>query len=837
MSKANKPQSPSGSAHTAVRLNEMAKGHRGRRSEPTPLTLPGMAAPAPTASQREKVSRTPHLNGHGSSGTLGRRAAGSVALPAMKSSSKKSSTSNVASRSASGKSARSASGKTKAKRTAPAKAAKTRPEATTGRSAKIAKKVSSSPRTDTRVRRKAATKQLKKSAGAAAKLGLDNERLLDAYRTMLRARKVDEKAIVLYKQNKCHFQIGCAGHEAVQVAAALNLEPGSDYSYPYYRDMAFSLAWGITVRELFLNALNKAEDPCSGGRQMPMHYGHPDLAMPSQSSPTGTQFLQAVGAAKALTFRGTDRVVYVSAGEGTCAQGAYHEALNWAAREKLPVIFLIEDNLYAISVHISEQLAGQSVAKISSGYEGCDVVEIDGLDFFESYEALARAVARARRGDGPTVISAQVVRLQSHSISDNQAKYRSSEDIDADKVRDPIVRFGRELVKRGIVTAAELDAIAKETQSEIDREAEWAEAQRDPAPETAERHVYADPDPSILFEESKPSAGAEELFLVDALNAALDEELARNPEMVVYGQDVAHGKGGVFTVTAGLTAKYGVRRVFNSPLAEASIVGTAVGMATLGMKPVAEIQFGDYVWTAMMDIRNELALMSYRSDGGWRCPAVLRIPVGGYIHGAVYHSQNIEATFAHFPGLYVVLPSNAWDAKGLLKAAIRGNDPVLFLEHKGLYRQVYAKGPKGGPNDLIPLGKARIAREGKDATIVTWGALVNRSLVAAETLRKTDGVEIEVIDLRTILPYDRDAVLASVRKTGRLLIAHEDVTFMGFGAEVAAEVADSAFEYLDAPIRRVGGRFTPIPHSPILERTVLPQTEWVEAELRGLLAY
>lgn len=664
---------------------------------------------------------------------------------------------------------------------------------------------------------------------------VDKHTLLHAYRCMVRARRVDEKAIVLYKQNKCHFQIGCAGHEAVQVAAAQVFRAGVDWFYPYYRDMAFVATVGMTNRELLLATLNKADDPTSGGRTMPMHYGHHALRIVNQSSPTGTQFLQAVGAAKGALYRVTDEVVYVSSGEGTTAQGGYFEAINWAARERLPVIFLVQDNDYAISVHKTEQFAGASVAKIAEGFEGLDVVEVNGLDYFESREVFQRAVTRAREGHGPTLVVADVVRLQSHSISDNQAKYRSAKDIAKDRERDPIRTFAQQLVERNVATEKELEAIAQEIQKEIDADAEWAEAQADPTPESCERFVYVDPDPSTLFEEATPNGS--DLFLVESLNLALDEEMRRDPNMVIYGQDVAYGKGGVFTVTTGLTAKYGAERVFNSPLAESSIVGTAVGLATVGLKPVVEIQFGDYCWTAMMDLRNELALMYYRSNGTFRCPAVIRIPIGGYIHGGLYHSQNIEATFSHFPGLFVVLPSNAWDAKGLLKAAIRGNDPVLFLEHKGLYRQVYAKGPRGGEDDLIPLGRARVVRQGTAATIVTWGAIVQKSLLAAEAAAKQDGTQVEVIDLRTIYPLDMETVLRSVKKTGRLLIAYEDVLFMGFGAEIAAQVADSAFEFLDAPIRRVAGRFAPIPHSPILEKAVLPQTEDVERALSSLLAY
>lgn len=703
-------------------------------------------------------------------------------------------------------------------------------------------KSKSSPKSSTKSAPKPSTKSLTKAPKAPAKSPRERERdqLITAYAHMVRARKTDEKAIVLYKQNKCHFQIGCAGHEAIQVAIAQELRPGVDWSYPYYRDMAFVGAMGMTSRELLLNALNKADDPNSGGRMMPMHYGHQALRIVNQSSPTGTQFLQAVGAAKGVTYLKNDEVVFVSSGEGTTAQGSYFEAVNWAAREQLPVVFLVEDNGFAISVHKSEQFAGASVADIARGFAGLEVVEVNGLDYFASRKVAHAAVHRARRGKGPTLIVADVVRLQSHSISDNQAKYRPAKDLASDRAKDPITLFEKQLLKRKIATKKQLDQIAAGITAEIDSDAEWADQQRDPAPETCLDLVYAENHTEFAGEGSlaaEPEPHGEELFLVEALNRALDEEMTRNPLMVMYGQDVAYGKGGVFSVTAGMTAKYTAKRVFNSPLAEASIVGTAIGLATIGLEPVVEIQFGDYCWTAMMDLRNELALMYYRSNGTFRCPAVIRIPIGGYIHGGVYHSQNLEATFAHFPGLRVILPSNAWDAKGLLKSAIRGKDPVLFLEHKGLYRQVFAKAPCGGPEDLVPIGKAKIVRQGHAATVVTWGALVQRAVTVAEDIAKRTGQQVEVIDLRTILPLDLETVLASVKKTSRLLIAHEDVQFMGFGAEIAAQIADRAFEYLDAPVKRVGGKFAPVAHSPILEQAVLPQPSWVDSALMELLNY
>lgn len=681
-------------------------------------------------------------------------------------------------------------------------------------------------KTKTRLTRRTPPPQPKHLAG---------KEFLDAYRTMLRARRVDEKAIVLYKQNKCHFQIGCAGHEAIQVAAARALRTSTDYSYPYYRDMAFCAGLGMTNEEFFLNIMNKAADPNSGGRQMPMHYGHKDLNIISQSSPTGTQFLQAVGTALAIRYRKQKGVVYCSAGEGTTAQGAYHEALNWAAREKLPVIFVIQDNKYAISVHISEQLAGQSVSKISRGYEGLEVVEVDGLNYEESVRVMDTAVKRARNGEGPSVIDAQVVRLQSHSISDNQAKYRTHAEMEHDKDRDPLLLMRELILERGFAKEKALIELEEAIEADVDKAAEWADAQPDPAPETALDHIVADLDPGAGIEEKEPTGP--ETFMVESINHGLDEELARNPEMVIFGEDVAGGKGGVFTVTAGLTAKYGEDRVFNSPLAEDSICGTAFGMAVVGMKPVVEIQFGDYVWTGMMQLRDEFPTVRYRSNGAFSCPAVVRIAVGGYITGGLYHSQNIESFFGHIPGLIVIYPSNATDAKGLIKSAIRARDPVLFLEHKGLYRQVYAKGKEGGKDDLIPIGRARIARHGDAATIVTWGALVQKSLLAAQSIAEKHGREVEVIDLRTMKPLDTQTILQSVRRTGRLLVAYEDNLFLGFGAEIAAIAAEHAFDFLDAPVMRVAGENSHIPHSPVLEQVVLPHTKDIEEALEKLLRY
>lgn len=670
-----------------------------------------------------------------------------------------------------------------------------------------------------------------KSAGSS----LSHEQLIDACRLMIRSRRIDEKIITLYKQNKCHFQIGCAGHEAIQVAVGAVFEAGKDWFYPYYRDMGVMVSLGMSAEEFMLNAMNKQDDPNSHGRQMPNHYGDKEKRVVNQSSPTGTQFTQAVGCALGAKLKGYDEVVYVSAGEGTCAQGDFHESINWAARDRLPVIFVIQNNGYAISVPVKEQLAGESVQQIASGYKNLHSVQIDGTDYEESYTTLKAAYERAKAGEGPTLIEAMVPRLQSHSISDNHLKYRKAEDIEAEKERCPIIQLRAQLLRSKLMSEKDFEALDLELKEEINKAAEWAEEQPDPSRADALKYTFSDPPAKNIPAEPIPSG--EEVYMVDALNHALNEEMDFNPDMCIFGEDVAHGKGGVFTVTSGLTDRYGTDRVFNSQLAESSIIGVAIGLSTRGLKPVAEIQFGDYVWTGMMQIRNELAMMHYRSGGDFSCPAVIRIPVGGYIHGGAYHSQNIEATFSHFPGLYVVYPSNATDAKGLLKSSIRCHNPVLFLEHKGLYRQVYAKGAEGDAQHFTPLGKARIVKEGSDLTIVTYGAIVQKSLLAAAELDK-EGVSAEVIDLRTIVPLDTETIFNSVRKTNRVLIAHEDVEFMGFGAEVAAQITEACFDALDAPVKRLGMKYAAaVPHSPALEQVVLPQTADVIEAARDLLKY
>jgi len=664
------------------------------------------------------------------------------------------------------------------------------------------------------------------------------EQLLYFYRLMVTARKMDEKLLTMLKQGKASFHIGVSGHEAAQIAVAAHLKTGHDWSYPYYRNLAYCLTMGFTIEEAMLHFLAKEEDPCTSGRQMYGHWGHQQLRIVSQSSPTGTQYLQATGTAMGCKRQkletGKNEIVYVSSGEGTTSQGDFHEALNWSSREKLPIIFLIEDNGYAISVPIREQTTGQSVYKMTAGYEGLLRFDVNGNDFFEVYEAAQAAVERCRNGEGACLINAKVVRLLPHSSSDDHNKYRTEAELAEERKNDCIVKFEERVLDEEIFTQAELDEVKQRVKEKIDEAATWAESRPDPKVEDATKHVFSDTPPPVQFETTEPSGAP--IVMVDAINKALDEELAANPKLLVYGEDVAGGKGGVFTATRNLTAKYGADRVFNSPLAESSIVGTAIGLAVMGYKPVVEIQFGDYIFPAMMQIRDELTMMRYRSAGKWKCPAVIRVPVGGYIHGALYHSQNIEGIFAHVTGLYIAYPSTAADAKGLLKTACRMDDPVLFLEHKYLYRQNFAKSPEPDSSYFLPFGKARIARGGKDLTVITYGAMVQRSIEAARKL-EAEGVSVEVIDLRTVIPYDKDAIVNSVKKTSKVLVAHEDTLTQGFGAEIVAFIAQECFRYLDAPVMRVAGADSPIPYNSALEEAVLPDEKKIYAALKTLAAF
>ena len=658
--------------------------------------------------------------------------------------------------------------------------------------------------------------------------------LLDIYKTMLLSRKADEKQLILLRQGKVFFHIGGSGHEAAQVAAVQNFKPKHDWAYCYYRDQAFVLGWGMSIKELFLHSLAKADDPNSGGRQLPHHWGHKDLRLVSRSSCTGMQFLQSVGTAIGAKKSGSDEVVYVSGGEGTTSEGEFFEAINWASRDKLPVIFHIEDNKYAISVPRSDQTAGGSIYKVVSGFENLERKLINGTDYFESYKIFNTAIKRARAGKGPSIIVSEVVRLLPHSSSDDHRKYRSPEELEEDRQKDPILRFALECTEKNIIQPDEFDKIQKEVHDLVDEAAEWAEEQVDPKPETATDFIFVEPKAMEPPKEIKEPG--ERIVMVDAINHALLEEMERDEKMIVYGQDVADPKGGVFTATRGLTKKFGIERTFNSPLAEASIVGTAIGLAIYGYKPVVEIQFMDYIWPAFMQIHNELSTLYYRSNGAWKSPVIIRTPVGGYIHGGLYHSQSTEVFFAHTPGLKVIYPSNAADAKGLLKAAIRGEDPVIYCEHKGLYRQGFAARPEPDPDYILPLGYANVVQDGEDATVIAWGIQVQRSIEAVKSLGELNP-SVEVIDIRTLVPLDMDTIVKSVKKTGKVMIVHEDNITGGFGGEIAARIASETFEYLDGPIERVAAKDSHVPYHPNLENVILPSVNQIAASLKKLLLY
>ena len=696
--------------------------------------------------------------------------------------------------------------------------------------------------------------------------GPSSEWLLEAYRTMVTSRRVDDREISLNRQNKTFFQISCAGHEAVQVAMADHLRPGYDWFHPYYRDRALVLALGQTPLDHLLGAIGASDDPNSAGRQMPSHFSDPGIHIVTLSSPTGTQFIQAVGAAEAgyrisliPQLRGRidefeeDEVVLVCSGEGATSEGEFWEALNTACNLKLPVIFLIEDNEYAISVPVEVNTAGGSISKLVSGFPDLFIIECDGTDVLDSHQATGKAVRHCRLRRGPALVHSHTIRPYSHSLSDDERIYRAAAELKEAATRDPLLRTRNLLVERGAATAEELDSLEEEIETEVAAAAVEASSRPQPEPETALLHLYSeevDPTSPSFDTEDSPEFGDERaLTMVDLLNACLRDEMERDPRMILFGQDIADvsreaaleevkGKGGVFKVTQGLQRRFGGSRVFNAPLAEANIVGRAIGMAQRGLRPVVEIQFFDYIWPAFQQIRNELATIRYRSHGRYSAPVVIRVPYGGYLRGGgPFHSQTGETLFTHTPGLRVVLPSSALEANGLLRTAIRCDDPVIFLEHKHLYRQVHNKGLYPGKDFMIPLGKANRIREGSDLTVVTCGALVKRSMDAAKIASEQHGIECEVIDLRTLSPLDMDTVAHSVKRTNKVLITHEDSLSWGIGSEIAALIADELFPWLDGPVRRVAALDTWVAYAPQLEDEILPQPSDVLAAILDLVSF
>src|SRR6202522_3584754 len=712
--------------------------------------------------------------------------------------------------------------------------------------------------------------------------GLTSQQLIDAYRIMFTSRRVDDREIMLKRQQKVFFQISGAGHEAMGAAAAFALKPGHDWFYPYYRDRALCLALGATPYEMLLGAVGAAEDPSSGGRQMPSHWAFKRLNVVTQSSATGTQILQAGGCAEGGRYfakhpRGaqkaegdyrqfkdvqfqSDEITYVSLGDGTTSEGEFWEAMNAAALNKLPVIFCVQDNGYAISVPVEVQTAGGSISRLVSGFPNFHFEEVDGTDPEASYGAFRRAAKYCCEGHGPAFVHAHVIRPYSHSLSDDERLYRPDAERERDAARDPVTRTQMFLLREGILDANGINELEKRVDEELQAAVDQALEAFPPAPESVTQYVYSpDLDPaSAIFDTAaliatdladgkKPAPKT----MADLINATLHDEMKRDERIVIFGEDVADcsreeylkrklvkGKGGVFKLTFGLQCEFGNDRVFNSPLAEAAIVGRATGMATRGLKPVVDIQFFDYIWPAMMQIRDELSVIRWRSNNVFSCPVVIRVAIGGYLTGgAIYHSQCGESIFTHMPGLRVVLPSNALDAAGLLRTAIRCDDPVLFLEHKRLYRETYGRAPYPGPDFMIPFGKAKIVNPGTALTVITYGAVVPRALQAAQKIEREHGVKVELIDLRCLNPLDWETIAASVAKTNRVLVAYEDTLSWGYGAEISARIADQLFDKLDAPVRRVAAKDTFVAYQPILEDAILPQANDLFLAMKELAEY
>lgn len=660
-----------------------------------------------------------------------------------------------------------------------------------------------------------------------------HEVTLELYRKMLTVALVEERLSVFSKQGKCTFHASTRGHEKVQLGMTMLLRPRHDWFFTYYRSKAIAVGLGMPLKDIFLAMLSREGDPNSNGRNMPEQFSSRELNLVAQTAVTGSQYLPAVGMARALKREGNDQLVHVSSGEGATSEGEFFEALNWASRERLPVIFTVQNNGYAISTRQSVQ-TGSTIRAIAKGF-GLRTFHFDGTWFEEMYHELPAAIEDMRRGAGPILIEADVIRMDPHSSSDDHRKYRAEDELDGLRERDPIRQTEQYLLRHGVLNRGEMDSLRAEIREQVDEAALLADAAPPPKADDILAHVFSTGD-AVVIEESEPRPiSAAPVTMIDAINHALREALEADPKVVMFGEDIADPKGGVFGVTRGLAADF-PGRVENSPLAEASIIGVASGMAMRGFKPIVEIQFADYIWPAMMQMRNEVATLRWRSQGEWANPMVVRVAVGGYIKGGPWHSSCIESTFAHIPGWRVVFPSSADDAKGLLKTAVRSHDPVLFLEHKGLYRKVQAKAFEPGAEYMIPFGRGRIRREGKDLTIVTWGSTVYLALEVARQL-ESEGVSIEVIDLRTIAPFDEQMIYQSVRKTSRVIVLHEDSLTGGFGAEIVARIAENILDSLDAPVVRVAAKDSFVPAAPNLEQLVLPSADGLRAEVERVLRY
>ena len=658
---------------------------------------------------------------------------------------------------------------------------------------------------------------------------IPNSVATELYRKMLGVYFIEERLKIFTRQGKVSFHASTRGHEKVQIGTVMLMKPGLDWFFTYYREKAVAYALGMPAKDIFLHMLSREGDPSSNGRNMPEHFSSPALRLVSGTASTGTKYLPAVGAAKAVKKEGKGAIVYVSSGEGATSEGEFFEALNWATRERLPVLFLIQNNGYAISVPQAAQ-THSSIKDMAQGFGiGMPSYKIEGTWYENLYQLLPGVIEKMRAGGGPALIEADVIRMDSHSSSDDQSKYRSEAEMKELRKRDPLMQTERYLLQNAIYTEEQIAKIRAEIQAGIDKAADEADAQPQPAVGHITEFVFSNDAPT--FAEAAPNyVSPDAISMIEGINRGLREEMDRDPKIVMWGEDIADPKGGVFGVTRGLSTLY-PDRVQNSPLAEASIAGVAGGMAIVGYKPIVEIQFADYAWPAFMQMRNEIPTLRWRSNGTWKNPLVVRIACGGRIKGGPFHSCSPETFYAHTPGWYICYPSNAEDAKGLIKTAARCDDPVIFLEHKRLYRHISAKSPEPNADYLVPFGKGKIKREGNAATIVTWGATVYTALEIA------DEFDLEVIDLRTIVPMDNEIVFNSVRKTNRALVLHEDSITLGWGSEVVARIAANCFGELDAPVMRVGAKDCFVPSALSLEDEMLPSTDELRSKVAELLAY
>lgn len=660
------------------------------------------------------------------------------------------------------------------------------------------------------------------------------------YYLMTLGRQLDNKAPNYLKQALgWSYHAPYAGHDGIQLAIGQVFDREKDHMFPYYRDMLTNISAGLTAEEIILNGLSKKNDIASGGRHMSNHFAKPEWNIHNVSSCTGNHTLHAVGVARAIKYYGSEGVAISSQGESSTSEGYVYEAINGATNEKLPVIFVFQDNEYGISVPKADQTANPYAATNFEGFKNLEIIYCNGRDVFNSMNAMALAKKHVLENGYPVIVHANCVRMGSHSNSDRHELYRDEQELLDAVSQDPLKRFRERLIYSGKLTAEELDELDKKAKKEISAAHKKVIASPDPDPASIYDFVIPDPYLPAKFTDGLPDGSGENMRFIDALNTTLKEEFRHNPDTFIWGQDVANKeKGGIFNVTKGMQQEFGKKRVFNAPIAEDFIVGTANGMSRFSkdLRIVVEgAEFADYFWPAMEQLL-ELSHDYWRSNGAFAANVTIRLASGGYIGGGLYHSQTIEGALTTIPGLRIVYPSFADDAAGLLRTCMRSEGPNIFLEPKALYNDPLAEAMV--PKDFeVPFGKARIRREGKDLSMITYGNATHLCLKAAEKIREESGMEVEVIDLRSLVPLDETAVIESVKKTSRALVVHEDKVFAGFGGEIVGLINEHAFEHLDAPVKRVGSSFTPVGFNRILEAAILPDAEKVYAAAKELLEY